>query len=153
MFFIYVAINAKGGDCWRLLEVWMLMIFLRGSIIDMLLWWYFTFMTEFVIDVNIAVFCGIWQKNSGKIKLVRMTSWVFSLFKVMGDTSKYLVYAVNVGWRNSMVGRSYVSFGDVCSEIEFTKACSGKLVISLSRIDIMWIEVEDMKNICWWWRG
>ena len=77
-----------------------------------------------------------------------MTSWVFSLFKVMGDTSKYLVYAVNVGWRNVKSGRSYVSFGEDCSKIEFTKACSGKLVISLSGIYIMWIKVEDMKKPC-----
>jgi len=29
-------------------------------------WWYVTFMTMFIIDVNIAVFCGIWQKNNSK---------------------------------------------------------------------------------------
>ena len=44
---------------------------------------------------------------------------------------------------------SYVIFSDVCSEIEFTEACFGKLVISLSRIDILRINVEDMKNTCW----
>ena len=42
----------------------------------------------------------------------------------------------------------YVSFGDVCSKIDFTKAHSGKLVISLSRVDILRIEVEDMKKTC-----
>lgn len=71
----------------------------------------------------------------------------------MGDTSKNLVYAVNFGWINDKSGRSYVRFGHVYSEIEFTKACSGKLVISLSRIFILRIEVEDMKKTCWWWRG
>ena len=62
----------------------------------------------------------------------------------MRDTSEYLVYAVNVGWRNDKFGRSYVSFGDVFFEIEFTEACSGKLVISLSKIVIPRIKVEDM---------
>ena len=62
----------------------------------------------------------------------------------MGDTSECLVYAVNIGRRNDKSGRSYVSFGDVCSEIEFTEACSSKLVISLSKNFILRIEVEDM---------
>ena len=62
----------------------------------------------------------------------------------MGDTSKYLVYAVNVRRRKDKSRRSYVSFGDVCSEIEFTEACSGKLIISLSRVVILRIKVEDM---------
>ena len=66
----------------------------------------------------------------------------------MRGTSKYLVYAVNVRSRNDKSRRSYVSFGDVCSEIEFTEACSGKLVISLSRVDILRIKVEEMKKIC-----
>ena len=78
-----------------------------------------------------------------------MTSWVFSLSEVMGDTSKYLVYEIDVERRNV----KSVSFGDVCSEIEFTKACFGKLVISLSRIVILRIEVEDVKKTCWWWCG
>ena len=63
-----------------------------------------------------------------------MASWLLSLSNIMGDTSKYLVYVVNIKWRNVNSGRSYVSFGDVCSKIEFTEACSSKLVISLSRI-------------------
>ena len=37
----------------------------------------------------------------------------------MGDTSKYLAYLVNFKSRNNKSGRSYVSFGDVCFEIEF----------------------------------
>ena len=59
----------------------------------------------------------------------------------MGGNFEYLVYAVNIGRRNDKSGRSYVSFGDVCFEIEFTKVCSGKLVISLSRVVIQRIEV------------
>ena len=114
---------------------------------------YVTFMIVFVIDVNIIVFYGIWQKNNRKIKLVQMPSWVFSLSEVMGDTSECLVYVVNVGWRNDKSGRSYVSFGDVCSEIEFIEACSSKIIISLSKVDILRIKVEDMKNTCWWWHG
>ena len=55
----------------------------------------------------------------------------------MGDTFEYLVYLVNVGKRKDKSRRSYVSFGDVCSEIEFTEACSSKLVISLSRFVIL----------------
>ena len=66
----------------------------------------------------------------------------------MGDTSKYLVYEVNVGRRKDKSRRSYVSFGDVYSEIEFTYACSDKLLISLSQVDILRIEVEDMKKTC-----
>ena len=67
----------------------------------------------------------------------------------MGDTSKYLVYVVNVRRRNFKFGRSYVSFGDVYFEIEFTEACFGKLFISLSKVDIMRIEVEEMKKKYW----
>ena len=63
----------------------------------------------------------------------------------MGDTSKYLAYVVNVGRRKDKSRRSYVSFGDVYYEIEFTEAYFGKLVISLSRVDILRIKVEDMK--------
>ena len=54
----------------------------------------------------------------------------------MGDISKYLVYVVNVGRRNDKSRRSYVSFSDVYFEIDFTKACSSKLFISLSNISI-----------------
>ena len=46
----------------------------------------------------------------------------------MGDTSKYLVYAVNVGRWKDKSRRSYVSFGDICSKIEFIEACFGKLI-------------------------
>ena len=66
----------------------------------------------------------------------------------MGDTSEYLVYAVNVGSRKDKSRRSYVSFGDVYSEIDFIEVCSGKLVISLSKIDILRIEVEDLEKTC-----
>ena len=66
-----------------------------------------------------------------------MTSWVFSLSKVMRDTSKYLIYLVNIEWRNFKFGRSYVSFGEDYSKIELTEAFSGKLVISLSRVAII----------------
>ena len=62
----------------------------------------------------------------------------------MGDTFEYLVYVFNVGWRNVKSGRSYVSFGDVCSEIEFIEACSSKLVISLSRVVILRSKVKGM---------
>ena len=71
----------------------------------------------------------------------------------MGVTSEYLVYANNARWRNDKFGKSYVSFGDVCSEIEFTKACSGKLFISLSRVSILRIKFEDVNKICWRWHG
>ena len=66
----------------------------------------------------------------------------------MEDTLEYLVYVVNVGSRKEKSRRSYVSFGDVCSEIEFTEACSGKLVISLSRVDILRIKVDDIEKTC-----
>lgn len=82
-----------------------------------------------------------------------MTSWVFSLSEVIGDTSKYLVYTVNDGWRNVKSRRSYVIFGDVYYEIEFTEACSGKLVLSLSRSVILRIKFEDVKKTYWWWHG
>ena len=71
----------------------------------------------------------------------------------MGDTSEYLVYVVNVGWRNAKFGRSYIIFGDVCYEIEFTEAYSHKHAISLIRVVIMRIRVKDMKKTCWWWCG
>ena len=77
-----------------------------------------------------------------------MAFWVFSLYKVMGGTFVYLVYQVNIGWRNVKSGRSYASFGKDCSEVEFIEACSSKLVISLSRIDILrsqsWRCVEEI---------
>ena len=63
--------------------------------------------------------------------------------------SKYLKYVVNVERRKDNSRRSCVIFGDVCSEIEFTMTCSGKLVRALSRIIIVRIEVEDMKKKCW----
>ena len=66
----------------------------------------------------------------------------------MGDTSEYSIYAFNVGRRNDKSGRSYVSFGNVCLEIEFTEAYSSKLVIYLRRVDILRIEVEDMNKTC-----
>ena len=66
----------------------------------------------------------------------------------MGDTSEYLTYSVNVGSRKDKFGRSYVSFGNVCLEIEFTEAYSSKLVIYLRRVDILRIEVEDMNKTC-----
>ena len=66
----------------------------------------------------------------------------------MRDTSEYLVYVVNFKRRNDKSRRSYVSFDDVCSEIEFTKACSSKLVVSLRRFHILRIKVEDMKKTC-----
>ena len=62
----------------------------------------------------------------------------------MRDSYKYLVYAVNVKTRNIMFGRNYVSFCDVYSEIEFTEACFGKLVISLSRVVILRSKVKVM---------
>ena len=55
----------------------------------------------------------------------------------MGNTSNYLVYAVHIGRRKDKFGRSYISFGGFYSEIEFTEACFGKLVISPSRLDIL----------------
>ena len=44
--------------------------------------------------------------------------------------------------------RSYESFGKDCFKIEFTEACSSKLVISLRRVDILMIEVEEKKKTC-----
>ena len=66
----------------------------------------------------------------------------------MGDTCEYLVYVVNIRRRNDKSRRIYVSFGDVCSKIEFIEACSSKLVVSLSRFDILRIKVEDMEKTC-----
>ena len=59
----------------------------------------------------------------------------------MGDTFEYLVYVVNIERRKDKSRRSYVSFGDVCSEIEFTQACYGKLFISLRKVFIIRIKV------------
>ena len=73
-----------------------------------------------------------------------MDSCVFTLFEAMRDTFEYLVYVVIFGWRNDKSGRSYVSFCNVCSKIEFIEACFGKLVISLSRVIILRSEVKDM---------
>ena len=73
-----------------------------------------------------------------------MASWVFTLSKVMGDMYEYLVYVVNIIRWNDKSRRSYVSFGDVCSKIEFIDAYFGKLVISLNKIVILRIEVEDV---------
>ena len=67
----------------------------------------------------------------------------------MGDIFEYLIYVIKVRRLNDMFGRIYVSFGDVCFEIEFTKACSSKLFISLSRVVILRIKVEDLKKTCW----
>ena len=66
-----------------------------------------------------------------------MTSWLFSLSEVMGDTSKYLAYVVNVKRINDQSWRSYVSGGD---EIELIEACYDNCYISLSKIDILRIK-------------
>ena len=66
----------------------------------------------------------------------------------MGYILEYLVYVINVKSRKDKCRRSYVSFGDVYFEIEFTGAYSGKLVISLSRVDILRIKVKDMEKTC-----
>ena len=66
----------------------------------------------------------------------------------MRDTFEYLVYAINVKNRKAKSRRSYVSFGDIYSEIEFIEACSSKIVISLKKIDILRIEVEDIEKTC-----
>ena len=61
--------------------------------------------------------------------------------------SKYLAYVFNIKRRKKDKSRrSYVIFGDIYFEIEFTEACSRKLVISLSRFDILRVKVEDMKK-------
>ena len=62
----------------------------------------------------------------------------------MGDTFEYLVYVVNMGRRKDKSRISYVSFDDVYPEIEFPKACSSELVISLSRFVILTINIEDV---------
>ena len=73
-----------------------------------------------------------------------MASWVFPLSKVLGDMYEYLAYVANIGWRNDNSRKSYVSFGNICSEIEFLEAYSSKLVISLSKVIILRSKVEDM---------
>ena len=67
----------------------------------------------------------------------------------MGYNFEYLVHEFNVKRRNDKSRRSYVSFGDVYSKIEFIEACSGKHVISLRKIVILRIKVEDIKKTCW----
>ena len=62
----------------------------------------------------------------------------------MGDTPTYLIYKVNIGWRNDKSGRIYVSIGNVCSEIEIIEACPNKLGISLSRFIILRSKVEEV---------
>ena len=64
----------------------------------------------------------------------------------MGDTFKYIIYLVNIKRRKDKSKRSCVSFGDVYFEIEFTKECSSKLIISLSKVNILRIKVEEMKK-------
>ena len=66
----------------------------------------------------------------------------------MGNIFEYLVYVVNIRRGNDKSRRIYVSFGDVCSEMEFIEPCSDKLVISLRRVDILRIKVEDIKKTC-----
>ena len=66
----------------------------------------------------------------------------------MGETSKYLTYVFNIESRKDKSRRSYVSFGDICSKIEFTEACSGKIFTFLRRLHILRIEVEDMEKKC-----
>ena len=66
----------------------------------------------------------------------------------MGDTYEYLVYVVNIRRRNDESRIIYVSYGDVCSKIDFIEAYSSKLVISLSRSNILRIKVEDMEETC-----
>ena len=45
--------------------------------------------------------------------------------------------------------RGYASFGEDYSEIEFTEACSSKLVISLSIAVILRIKVKVVQTRCW----
>ena len=73
----------------------------------------------------------------------------------MKYTFEYLEYVGDFGRWKDKSRRSYVSFGDIYSEIEFTKACSSKVVISLSkiiisisRIFILRIKVGDMNKTC-----
>ena len=66
----------------------------------------------------------------------------------MGDTYESLVYFFIVRRINNKSRRSYVSFVDVYFEIEFADACSSKLVISLRKVDILRIKVEDLKKTC-----
>ena len=66
----------------------------------------------------------------------------------MRDTSEHLSYEVNVRSRKDNSIRSYVRFGDIYFEIEFIDACFDKLVISIRRVDILRMEVEDMEKSC-----
>ena len=66
----------------------------------------------------------------------------------MGDAFEYLAYAVNIGSKKDKYRRSYEIFGDICSEIKFTEACSSKISISLSRVDILRIEAVGMEKTC-----
>ena len=59
----------------------------------------------------------------------------------MGYISKYMAFVVNIGNRKDNSRISYVSFGNVCSEIEFIEACSSKLGISLRRVVNLKIEL------------
>ena len=43
----------------------------------------------------------------------------------MGGIYDYIAYAINVKSRKDKSRRSYVSFGDVYSKIEFREACLG----------------------------
>ena len=51
---------------------------------------------------------------------------------------------LTLGEKYIKFGRSYVSFCEECSEIEFTEVCSGKLVISLTRVVILRRKVKGM---------
>ena len=66
--------------------------------------------------------------------------------EVMGDTSEYLACSINVRRRKDKSRIIYVSFGDVFFEMEFIEAWLSKLVISLSKVDILRIKVEDMQK-------
>ena len=48
----------------------------------------------------------------------------------------FLVYVAHLKFKKIEFGRSYARFGEDFSKIKFTKACSSKLVISLSRFVI-----------------
>ena len=62
----------------------------------------------------------------------------------MGDMSEYLTYVVDVRSRKHKSRISYESFGDIYSQIKFTKACSSKLIISLSRVVILRSKVKGV---------
>ena len=54
-----------------------------------------------------------------------------------GDTTKFLVYIVNVKAQGINLGRSRESFNEAYSKMEFREASSGKLGISLSKFFIL----------------